>query len=206
MNGFSARHDVGDGLDSRAGSECGAAVCLRLRPHAGIGFLHHLLAEIDAHQVVLEDVVVEHVLGGFAEVDDPFAERGRANAERHVLRIGRAGRVIVAADAADPAGDEVGVARVFALHEDAVAAKDRRSAVALGDLAILKIDLREDSQAADDPRDRIPVHLHQVSGLAGRLDFGAVIVLMVILLSSISSRTVAGGQFGAADAATSVPC
>ncbi len=54
---------------------CGAVV-LRLCPDAGIGFLHHLLAEIHADQVVLEDVVVEHVLGGFAEVDDPLGHGG----------------------------------------------------------------------------------------------------------------------------------
>ena len=70
--------------------------------------------------------------------------------------------MIVAADAADAAGDEVGIARVFALHENAVAAEDRRRAVALGDLAILEIDLREDAQTADDPRDRVPVHLHEL--------------------------------------------
>jgi hypothetical protein len=32
--------------------------------------------------------------------------------------------VVIATDAADAAGNEVGVARVFALHEDAVTAKD----------------------------------------------------------------------------------
>ena len=45
---------------------------LGLWPDAGVGLLDHLLAEVDADQVVLEDVVVEHVLGGFAQVDDPF--------------------------------------------------------------------------------------------------------------------------------------
>ena len=67
-------HDVGDGAVAvRAGLR-------RLRSssafsqHRGIGLAHHLLAEVDADQVLLEDVVVEHVLGGFAEVDDPLAE------------------------------------------------------------------------------------------------------------------------------------
>ena len=121
---------------------------LRLGPDAGIGLLHHLLAEVHAHQVVLEDVVVEHVLGGFAEIDDPFGHARRPDAERHVLRIGGAGGVVVAADAADAAGDEVGVARILALHENAVAAENGRSAVALGHLPILEIDLGEDAQAA----------------------------------------------------------
>ena len=149
-------HDVGD---------LAIAVLLRVRAvgglglgeNAGIGLLHHLLAEIDADQVVLEDVVVEHVLGGLAEIDDPLGHVGRANAEGHVLGIVRAGGVVVAADPADAAGDEVRVARVFALHENAVAAEDGGRAVALGDLAIGEIDLRIDAETAHDPRDRIPV-------------------------------------------------
>ena len=144
---------------------------LGLVPHAGIGFLDHLLAEIDADQVVLEDVVVEHVLGRFAEIDDPLGDRRRPNAKRHVLRIVGAGRMVVAADAADAAGDEVGVARVLALHEDAVAAEDRRGAVALGDLPVGEIDLGEDAQAADDPGDRVPGHLDQLSGFGRCLCF-----------------------------------
>ena len=34
------------------------------------------IAEIDADEIVLEDVVVEHVLGSFAEVDDPLRRCG----------------------------------------------------------------------------------------------------------------------------------
>ena len=133
---------------------------LRLLPHAGIGLLHHLLAEVHADQVVLEDVVVEHVLGGFAQVDDPFGHGRRLHSEGHVLRVGGAGGVVVAADAADAAGDEVSVARILALHEDAVAAKDRRGAVTLGDLPLAEVDFGEDSEAADDPGNRIPIHLY----------------------------------------------
>ena len=96
----------------------------------------------------------------------------RLDAEGHVLGVAGAGGVVVAADAADPAGDEVGVARVFALHEDAVAAEDRRGAVALGDLAVGEIDLGVDAQAADDPGDRVPGHLDQVPGSAGAVDVG----------------------------------
>src|SRR5262245_21250569 len=59
----------------------------------------------------------------------------------------------------------MGVARVFALHEDAIAAKDRRSTVTLFNLSVLKIDLGEDAEAADDAGDRVPVHLHQPLGL-----------------------------------------
>ena len=143
---------------------------LRLVPHAGIGFLHHLLAEVHADQVVLEDVVVEHVLGGLAQVDDPLAHGGRRNTERHILRVGGAGCVIVATDAADAAGDEVRVARIFALHEDAVAAENRRGAIALRDLLIVEVNLGENTQAAHDAGNRIPVHLHQIAFLGW--DFG----------------------------------
>ena len=136
---------------------------LRLLPHARIGFLHHLFAEVDADEVVLEDVVVEHVFGCFAEVDDPLGQCGGTNAEGHVLRVAGAGGVVVAADAADAAGDEVGVARIFALHEDAVAAKDRRRAVALGDVLVVEVDLGEDTEAADDAGDGIPVHFDEIA-------------------------------------------
>ncbi len=138
----------------------GSRGLFRFLPNAGIGFLDHLFAEIDADQVVLEDVVVEHVLGGFAEVYDPLGHRRRTHSEGHVLRVGGAGGVVVAADAADAAGDEVRVARIFALHEDAVAAEDRGRAVTLGDLALAEVDLGEDAEAADDPGDRIPIHLY----------------------------------------------
>ena len=131
-----------------------------LLPNAGIGFLDHLFAEVDADEVVLEDVVVEHVLGGFTEVDDPFSHGGRAHAESHVLRVGGAGGVIVAADAADSAGDEMRVARILAFHEDAVSAEDRRGAVALCDFALAEVYFCKDAEAADDPGDRIPIHLY----------------------------------------------
>src|ERR1700716_2186748 len=93
--------------------------------------------------------------------------RGGADPEGHVLGVAGAGGVVVAADPADPAGDEVGVAGVLALHEDAVAAEDRRGAVALDDLALGEVDLGVDAQAAHDPRDRVPRHLHQAVCLLG---------------------------------------
>ena len=154
---------------------------------AGIGFLDHLLAEVDADQVVLEDVVVEHIFGGFSEVDDPLGHGRRADAERHVLGVGRAGGVIVAADPADPAGDEVGVARVFAFHEDAVAAEDRRGAVALGDRPLGEIDLGVDAQAAHDPRDRVPGHIDQVGRTERAIPFSVrVAVAMGRVLSHLA--------------------
>ena len=70
-------HDVGDGAVAvQVGVRRRRA--LGLVPDAGIGLLDHLLAEIDADQVVLEDVVVEHVLGRLAEVDDPFGHGAAA--------------------------------------------------------------------------------------------------------------------------------
>ena len=103
--------------------------------------------------------------------------------------------MVVAADAADAAGDEMGVARVFALHENAVAAKDRRRAMAFDDVPIGEIDLREDPQAADDPRDRIPIHLDDVL----RPGFGRLSGLMAVATvfapsigDVVASRDVAG--------------
>jgi hypothetical protein len=144
----------------------------RFGPHAGIGLFHHLLAEIHADQVVLKNVVVEHVLGGFAQIQNPFSERGRLASERHVLRVHRAGGVVVSADSADAAGDEVRVAGIFALHEDAVAAKDRRSAETLRDLFVFEIDLGENPQTSHDAGNRVPVHLDQIPALGGRYRSG----------------------------------
>ena len=143
-------HDVGNRavavqVRSRRGSFLRLAIDRRIR------LLDHLLAEIHAHQIVLENIVVEHVFGSFAEVDDPFPERGRPHAESHVLRVRRTGRMVIAADSANAAGDEVRVPRILALHENAVPAKDGRGAMTLGDLAIIEVNLRKNSQAADDP-------------------------------------------------------
>ncbi len=168
FQGVERAHDVGD----RA-----VAVLRRVRglgalgefEDAGVGLLDHLLAVVDPDQVLLEDVVVEHVLRGLAEVDDPLGEVRGLHAVRHVLRVHRAGGVVVPADPADAAGDEVGVAGVLAPHEDAVAAEDRRRAVALRDPLLLEVDLRVDAQAAHDPGDRVPGHLHQAAAVAGRL-------------------------------------
>ena len=153
-------HDVGD-LSVSVLVGVRAIRLLGFGQHAGIGLLHHLLAEVHTHQVVLKDVVVEHVLGGLAKVDDPLRHVRRTDAKSHILRIAGARGVVIAADPADPAGDEMGVARILALHENAVSAEDRRRAVALRHLAIVEIDLGVNAEAADDPRDRIPVHLHQ---------------------------------------------
>ncbi len=160
--GIQRGHDVGDGAVAVLVGVW-RLLMLRLLPQAGVGFLHHLLAEIDADQVVLKDVVVEHVLGGFAEVDDPLGEGRRLDAEGHVLSVAGAGGVVVAADSADAAGDEVGVARIFALHEDAVSAKDGRGAVALGHLLVLEVDFGEDAETANDAGDGVPVHLDQIA-------------------------------------------
>ena len=69
--------------------------------------------------------------------------------------------MVVPADPADPAGDEVRVARVLALHEDRVAAEDRAGAVALRDPHVPEVDLRVDAERAHDPGDRVPGHLGQ---------------------------------------------
>src|SRR5215471_11409443 len=116
-----------------------------LFPNARIGLAHHLFTEVDADQVLLENIVVEHVLRRFAEIDDPFTQMGRPDAVGHILCIAGAGGVIIAADAADSARNEMSVARILTLHKDAVAAKDRRRAVTLGDLTLAEVDLGVDS-------------------------------------------------------------
>ena len=160
-------HDVADGLIAvLARVRCLGVV--GLLQHARVGLGHHPLAEVHPDQVLLEDVVVEHVLRGLAQVDDPLAQVRRPDAVGHVLVVDRAGGVVVAADPADPAGNEVRVARVLALHEDAVAAEDRRGAVALRDPLGLEVDLGVDAQAADDPGDGIPGHLGEFGRCLGR--------------------------------------
>ena len=161
-------HDVADGLVPVLAGVRGLGA-VRLLEHARVGLADHPLAVVHREQVLLVDVVVEHVLRGLAEVDDPLTEVRRLHAVRHVLRVARAGGVVVAADAADPAGDEVGVARVLALHEDRVAAEDRAGAVALGDLHVAEVDLGVDPERPDDPGDRVPRHLREALRVGGDL-------------------------------------
>src|SRR5262245_6644355 len=116
-----------------------------LFPNARIGLAHHLFTEVDADQVLLKNIVVEHVLRCFTEIDDPFTQMGRPDAVGHILGIAGAGGVIIAADTADSTGNKMRVARILALHKDAVAAKDRRRAVTLGDLTLAEVDLGVDS-------------------------------------------------------------
>jgi hypothetical protein len=77
--------------------------------------------------------------------------------------------MVVPANPANTAGDEVGVARILPLHENAIATKNRRRAIAFRYAPIIKIDLREDSEASYDPGDWVPIHVHQFAGLAGRI-------------------------------------
>ena len=153
-------HDVGDRAIPVQGGMRGVR-SLRAVPYGRIGFAHHLFAEIDADQIFLEQVVVEHELGGFAEIDDPVGQHRRVDAEGHVLRVAGARRVVVAANAADPAADEVSVSRILAFHEDAVSAEDRGGAVALHDFALVEIDFCMNAEAADDPGDGIPRHVNE---------------------------------------------
>jgi hypothetical protein len=100
--------------------------------------------------------VVEHVFGRFAEVYDPLGEVRRLDAVRHVLRVNRASGVIVATDAADPAGDEVRVRRALAFHEDGVATKYGRRAPAISNDVATEVHLGVNAQASDDARNRVP--------------------------------------------------
>ena len=151
-------HDVGDRpvavdvLVRRRGA-------LGLGQQRRVGLLDHLLAEVHVGHAVVEDRVVEHVVGGLGEVEREVAQRRRLDAVCHVLVQARARAVVVTADAADAAGDEVRVPRIDPLHEDVEAAEDHRRAVALVDVLVREVDLRVDPEAADDARDRVPRHL-----------------------------------------------
>ena len=132
---------------------------LGLRQHGRVRLLDHLLAEVHVRHAVVEDRVVEHVVGGLGEVERVVAELRRLHAVGHVLVEARGRAVVVTADPADPAGDEVRVARVDALHEDVEPAEDHRGAVALEHLLVREVDLRVDAERPDDAGDRIPRHL-----------------------------------------------
>ena len=73
--------------------------------------------------------------------------------------------MIIAADPADSAGNEVCVAGILVLHEDAVTSKNRGGTVALNDFPVREINLGEDPQTPNDSGDRVPGHLHNVGGL-----------------------------------------
>ncbi len=133
-----------------------------LQKRPGLVSSHHLLAEVDEDQVVLEEGVVEHEFGRLPEVDHPLGQSRGLDSVGHVLGVGRAGGVVVPADAADAAGDEVGVAGVLAPQENAVAAKERGGHLALGHLPVLEVDLGVNAQVADDAGDGVPVLLHQL--------------------------------------------
>jgi len=72
-SGLSAPHDVADVLVSVGRFLRGRSAVGQVKD-TGIGLGDHLLAVVDPDQVLLEDVVVEHVLGRFTQVDDPFTE------------------------------------------------------------------------------------------------------------------------------------
>src|SRR5207248_10222118 len=94
--------------------------------------------------------VVEHVLRRLTQIDNPFAQRWWLDPIGHVLSIDRAGDVVIAANAAYAARDEVGIARVFALHEETVAPEDVGAAKSLHHFPILKVNLGINTQTAND--------------------------------------------------------
>ena len=151
-------HDVGDRL---VAVDVGVRRrrALGLREHRRVGLLDHLLGVVHVRHAVVVDRVVEHEVRGLREVERVVAELRRLDPVGHVLVQARAGAVVVTADAADAAGDEVRVARVDALHEDVEAAEDHRRRVALEDLLVGEVDLGVDAQRPDDAGDRIPRHL-----------------------------------------------
>ena len=69
--------------------------------------------EVHADQVVLKNIVVEHVLGSFTQVDDPLGNGRRLHAKSHILCVSGTSRVVIAANSANAAGNEVRVLRVL---------------------------------------------------------------------------------------------
>ena len=74
----------------------------------------HLLAEINSNEIILEDIVVKHVFGGLAKVNDPLGNCRWPDPERHVLGVRCTGGMVVAANAADATGDEMCITRILA--------------------------------------------------------------------------------------------
>ncbi len=157
-------HDIGDGSEAMFFG-VGRFGLFRFEPDIGVCLAHHVFAKVHPDQVVLKNIVIEHELRGFTQIDDPFRERRRFDPVRHVLRVNGTCRVVIAANPANTAGDEMGVARVFAFHKDAVAAKDRRRAVTLRHCTPSEIDFRVDAQTPNDPGNGIPRHLHNITTL-----------------------------------------
>src|SRR6476660_5180767 len=194
-------HDVRDGPITVV--LCVGRLCfLGLLPDSRIRFLHHHLAELDADEIVLENVVIEHVLGCFTEIHDPFTKRRWLYSVGHLLCITGAGGVIVTADAADPARNEMGVARIFVLHEDAVAAENRRSAITFDYLFSVEVNFCENAETADDPSNRIPIHLDDVPLRCGCPslrcgDYFRHKYLLLVATLSVKFRFVSSGQFSA---------
>src|SRR4029077_1158842 len=108
----------------------------------------------------------------------------------------------VTADATDPARNEVGVARIFVLHKDAVAAENRRRAVTFDYLSGVEVNFCENAETADDPSNRIPIHLDDVP-LRCRCpslrcgDYFSHKYLLLVATLSVKFRFVSGGQFAA---------
>ena len=71
--------------------------------------------------------------------------------------------MIISTDAADAACYEMRIARIFVSHEDAVTPKNRRGRTALRHDPVLHVDFRINTQATDDPGNRVPVHLNEPS-------------------------------------------
>ena len=71
-------HDVADGAIAMITGVRRLGV-VRLLQHRGIGLGDHLFAVIDPDEILLEDVVVEHVLRSLAEVDDPLTDMSEAS-------------------------------------------------------------------------------------------------------------------------------
>src|SRR5260370_23586791 len=87
--------------------------CLGFLPDSRIGFAHHYFAEIDADQIVLENVVIEHVLRCLTQVNNPLRHCWRFYPVCHILGVNSAKDVSITTYPTNPASDAMAVPAVL---------------------------------------------------------------------------------------------
>src|SRR5215471_12638619 len=107
-------------------------------------------------------MIVEE-LEGERDVADEHTERRRHTAYRHLDRHGRGYGMHAAANAAGPARDEDGVARVAADHDDLVATEQGRHGACLQHLAALEVGDGVEGQCPCHAGDRVEVEVLDVA-------------------------------------------
>ncbi len=84
--GVERAHNVADGAIAVI-SRVRSRRIIGLFEYGRIGLFHHLLTIVNADQILLEDIVVEHVFRCLTQINNPFSEGWRFDAVGHVLGI-----------------------------------------------------------------------------------------------------------------------